>query len=45
MAKYVGGSKNQVYKTDKTSMMKGKRRRQNLTGDNRIGSVDPDIKD
>ena len=44
MAKYMGGIKTSVYRTDQTSMMKGKKR-QNLAGGKRIRSVDPNVKD
>lgn len=39
----MGGIKNSVYRTDPTSMMKGKKR-QSLAGGKRIRSVDPDVK-
>lgn len=41
---HVSERKNSVYKTDQTSTIRGKKR-PNLAGDNRIGSVDPDVKD
>lgn len=44
MAEYMGKRKHSVYKIDKTSMMKGKKR-QTLAGDNRIKFAHPDIKD